>query len=72
MLTAALEAERRGPHLQPPNGPSAQAPLVSIGSLLPVLLDLGRVDEDLLLWALVLGKDTRKNVISYMWQKQVY
>ena len=46
--------------------------MVSIGSLFPVLLDYGSVEGDLPLWALVLDKDRRKNVRSYMWQKQVY
>ena len=33
---------------------------------------IGRVDEDPFTWVLVLGKDTRKNLRSYTWEKQIY
>ena len=31
-----------------------------------------RNEEDPTSWALVLGKDTKKNLRSYLWQKQIY
>ena len=33
---------------------------------------VGRIEEDISSWALVLGKDTKKNLLSYPWQKQVF
>jgi hypothetical protein len=33
---------------------------------------IGRVDEDPFSWVLVLGKDTKKNLRSHTWEKEVY
>ena len=37
-----------------------------------LLVDRGRMEKDPSLWASVLGKDTKRNLRSYPWQKQDY
>ena len=44
----------------------------NIHSHLSLRQQVGRIEEDISSWALVLDKDTKKNLMSYPWQKQVF